>query len=298
MSFNLEQVFSQAEFHVSTKPGKLFVVATPIGNLDDISVRAGRVLALVAVIAAEDTRRSGLLLQHLGINTPLAALHDHNERAVAPALLQRLLDGEDIALISDAGTPLLSDPGYRLVSGAHENGIEVVPVPGPSAITAALSVCGLPVHRFAFEGYLPERVAARRALLQQLARESRTLIFFETPHRIDAALQDLIMAFGSGRRATIARELTKRFETVRRDELGALARWFGADPVQHRGEFVIVVEGAGTDPGGDDAELARMLGILLAHLSVKDTAAVAAEFTGRNRNELYKLALKLKPREQ
>ena len=280
---------------MSTEHGKLYVVATPIGNLDDISPRAGRVLAQAKVIAAEDTRHSARLLQHLGVSTELLACHDHNERAVADVLIARLLRGDDIALISDAGTPLLNDPGYRLVSQAHAHGIEVIAIPGPSAITAALSVCGLPVNRFAFEGFLPEKKAARLAQLQQLAREERTLVFFETPHRIEGALQDLVTAFGSERRATIARELTKRFETVRRDTLGGLLEWIRADAEQLHGEFVIVVEGAVVTPGPDDPELQRMLGTLLKHLSVKDAAAVAAELTGRNRNELYKIALSMRP---
>jgi len=279
---------------VSTEHGKLFVVATPIGNLDDISPRAGRVLARAKVIAAEDTRHSARLLQHLGVSTELIACHEHNERAVIEKLIARLLRGEDVALISDAGTPLLNDPGYLLVGQAHAHGIEVVAVPGPCAITAALSICGLPVNRFAFEGFLPERKAARLAQLQQLAREARTLVFFETPHRIEAALQDLVTAFGLERRATIAREMTKRFETVRRDTLGGLLAWIHADAEQHQGEFVIVVEGAAAAPDPDDQELQFMLGTLLKHLSVKDAAAVAAELTGRNRNELYALALKLK----
>jgi len=279
---------------VSTEHGKLYVVATPIGNLDDISPRAGRVLAQANVIAAEDTRHSGRLLHHLGISTELVACHDHNERTVVDALIARLLRGDDVALVSDAGTPLLNDPGYRLVSQAHAHGIEVISIPGPSAITAALSICGLPVNRFAFEGYLPEKTAARLALLQQLEREARTLVFFETPHRIEGALQDLVTVFGSERRATIAREMTKRFETARRDSLGRLLDWVRTDAEQQRGEFVIVVEGAAVTPGLDDAGLQRLLGALLKRLSVKDAAAVAAEFTGRHRNELYELALKLK----
>ncbi len=279
---------------MSTEHGKLFVVATPIGNLDDVSPRAGRVLAQADVVAAEDTRHSARLLHHLGVATELVACHEHNERTVVDGLIARLLRGDDVALISDAGTPLLNDPGYRLVSQAHAHGIEVVSVPGPCAITAALSICGLPVNRFAFEGFLPEKQAARLTQLQQLARETRTLVFFEAPHRIGGALQDLATAFGLERRATIAREMTKRFETVRRDTLAGLLEWMRADAEQQQGEFVIVVEGAVDTPGPDDRELQHVLGTLLKHLSVRDTAAVAAELTGRNRNELYPLALKLK----
>lgn len=284
---------------MSTKPGKLFVVATPIGNLDDISARARSILAQVDLIAAEDTRHSGRLLQHLGVVTPLAALHDFNERAASEGLIARMLRGENVALISDAGTPLINDPGHRLVAGAHDHGIEVVAVPGPSAVIAALSVCGLPVHRFAFEGYLPEKSAARRAFLQGLAREQRTLVFLEAPHRIEAALADLIEVFGPARRATIARELTKRFETVRRAGLAVLQAWLRDDPDQRRGEFVIVVEGAAAAVAlADEAEVRRLLGVLVTRLSVKDAATVAAELTGRHRNELYALALEVRGSEE
>ncbi len=279
---------------MSTKPGTLYVVATPIGNLEDISVRARSVLGAVAVVAAEDTRHSGRLLQHFGITTPLVALHDFNERAASGGLITRLQRGEDVALVSDAGTPLISDPGHRLVDAAHGHGIPVVAVPGPSAVTAALSVCGLPVHRFAFEGYLPEKAAARRTLLQDMANEQRTLVFLEAPHRVEEALEDLVAAFGPGRRAAIARELTKRFETVRRATLAELREWLRADPDQRRGEFVIVVEGAAAPAAPDEADLQHLLGVLARHLSVKDAAAVAAELTGRHRNELYALALALR----
>lgn len=279
---------------MSTKPGKLFVVATPIGNLDDLSVRARGVLANVALIAAEDTRRSGRLLQHFGIHTPMVSLHDFNERGASGGIVGRLLRGEDVALISDAGTPLISDPGYRLVGAAHEHGIEVIAVPGPSAVTAALSICGLPVNRFAFEGYLPEKTAARRALLATLAAEPRTLVFFETPHRIDAALADLVAAFGAERRATIARELTKQFETVRRATLGDLRHWLRNDAQQRLGEFVIVVEGVETPPV-DDTETRRLLGILLGYVGVRDAATIAAGITGLSRRTLYAQALAMKP---
>lgn len=280
---------------MSTRPGKLFVVATPIGNLDDLSMRARGVLANVALIAAEDTRRSGRLLQHFGIHTPLASLHDFNERAASGGIIGHILHGEDVALVSDAGTPLISDPGYRLVGAAHEHGIEVVAVPGPSAVTAALSICGLPVNRFAFEGYLPDRAAARRAFLATLATEPRTLVFFETPHRIEAALADLAATFGAGRRASIARELTKHFETVRRDTLDGLRHWLRDDAQQRLGEFVIVVEGAPEVPPADEAEARRVLGILLRYLGVRDAAAAAAEVTGLPRRTLYALALAMRP---
>lgn len=279
---------------MSTKHGTLFVVATPIGNLDDISRRACQVLVRAAVIAAEDTRHSARLLDHLGIRTPLMAYHDHNERAVVGDLIERLLRGDDVALISDAGTPLLSDPGYRLVRLAHDHGIEVVSIPGPSAITAALSICGVPVNRFAFEGYLPEKTAARRSLLHTLAREQRTLVFFEAPHRILAAVDDCISEFGAERQAALCRELTKKFENARRGTLGELRQWLQEMPERTRGEFVIVIEGTVAAPGPDEQELRRMLGILLAQLSLKDAAAVAAELTGRSKNELYALALALR----
>jgi 16S rRNA (cytidine1402-2'-O)-methyltransferase len=275
------------------KPGTLYVVATPIGNLEDLSPRAARILSDVDLIAAEDTRHSLVLLRQHGIDRPLRAYHEFNEREAAADLVEQLRHGASIALISDAGTPLISDPGYRLVVLAHDAGIPVVPVPGPSAMLAALSVSGLGVDRFGFEGYLPASEAQRRTRLERLAPDTRTLVFYEAPHRIEETLGDLVAAFGADRQAAIARELTKRFETVRRDSLGALREWLRADPEQRKGEFVIVVEGAAAAVA-DAAELRRVLRLLLAHLSVRDAAAVAAELTGRSRRELYGMALEVR----
>jgi 16S rRNA (cytidine1402-2'-O)-methyltransferase len=272
--------------------GTLYVVATPIGNLGDLSPRASAVLAEVDLIAAEDTRHTGRLLRAFGIGTPMVSCHEFNERQTAAQLISRLREGQAVALVSDAGTPLVSDPGYRLVSRAHEQGIPVVPVPGPSAVTAALSSCGLPVARFSFEGYLPERASERRTLIEGLAGEARTLVFFEAPHRVQAALADLAAILGDDRPAAIARELTKRYETVRRGTLGDLGRWLQEDAEQRRGEFVLVVGGAEPEPPSAD-EARRLLKALLPRLSVRDAAAVASDYLGTRRNEMYRLAVEL-----
>jgi 16S rRNA (cytidine1402-2'-O)-methyltransferase len=276
------------------KPGTLYIVATPIGNMDDMGARAIRVLSGADLIAAEDTRHSQQLLRHFGIETPMCSYHEFNERTVAAELLEMLRQGKDIALISDAGTPLISDPGYRLVAMAHDESLKVVPIPGPSALVSALSVCGLAAERFCFEGYLPSTAARRRTRLAELASEERALVFFEAPHRIEVALDDLAAAFGPERRATIARELTKRFETVRRGSLGELLQWLRADADQRKGEFVVVVEGAPPAAEPEEKEARRVLQILLRHLSVRDAAAAAAELTGGSRKALYALALELK----
>lgn len=281
---------------MSIRPGTLYVVATPIGNLDDLSPRARQVLSGVALIAAEDTRHSRKLLDRHGIDVPMSPYHEFNEQEAADKLLERLRNGENIALISDAGTPLISDPGYRLVSEALAAGVSVVPVPGPSALICALSVCGLPIHRFAFEGYAPERPEARRKYLAQLASEPRTLVFFEAPHRIKELLQDCVGAFGTDRPAALARELTKKFETVRRDHLGSLLQWMTDNAGQRKGEFVVVVQGAPPTAQPDTAELTRALGVLLRFLSVRDAVDVAVELSGAKRNELYDLAVQLRNR--
>lgn len=273
--------------------GTLYVVATPIGNLDDISARALRVLTEVALIAAEDTRHSARLLQHFGIATPLAACHEHNERDEGGRFITRLLAGDDVALISDAGTPLISDPGYHLVRQARSAGIRVVPLPGACALIAALSAAGLPSDRFIFEGFLPAKQGARRARLELLREESRTLIFYEAPHRILESLGDLESVFGPQRPAVLARELTKTFETLKGLPLGELRAWVAADTNQQRGECVVVV-GGWQAPQGDDAvdmNARRVLRLLLAEMPLKRAAAVAAEITGIRKNLLYQLAL-------
>lgn len=274
-------------------PGTLYVVATPIGNLDDISARALRVLREVKLIAAEDTRHSARLLQHFGIATSLVACHEHNEREQGSRLVQRLLAGDDLALVSDAGTPLISDPGYHLVRNARAAGVRVVPVPGACALIAALSASGLPSDRFVFEGFLAARTTARRQRLQALAQEPRTLIFYEAPHRLLECLADLRELFGAERPAVLARELSKTFETIKGAPLGELHDWVAADSNQQRGECVLLVEGW-REPEGEEAlsaEALRVLDLLLAELPLKRAAALAAEITGVRKNLLYQEAL-------
>jgi 16S rRNA (cytidine1402-2'-O)-methyltransferase len=276
--------------------GTLYVVATPIGNLEDISARALRVLKEVSLIAAEDTRHSSRLLAHFGIQTPLAACHEHNEREEGGRFLGRLQAGENIALISDAGTPLISDPGYHLVRQARAAGVAVVPVPGACALIAALSAAGLPSDRFIFEGFLPAKAAARRARLETLKEEPRTLIFYEAPHRILESLRDFEDVFGGGRIAVLGRELTKTFETLKGLPLGQLRAWVEADSNQQRGECVVLVEGwhAPQDESAVSAESLRVLDLLLAEMPLKRAAAIAAEITGVRKNLLYQAALERK----
>ena len=265
----------------------LHVVATPIGNLGDLSPRARQVLAEVAAICAEDTRRSGQLLAHFGIATPLLALHEHNEQQLAQRLVARLLAGDSLALVSDAGTPLVSDPGYRLVQAARAAGIRVSPVPGPCALIAALSVAGLPSDRFAFEGFLPAKASARRERLAALAGETRTLVFYESAHRIEESLADLCAAFGGERPAVLARELTKLFETVLDGTLANLQSRVQADPDQRKGEFVLVVQGVGEDADAKLAEGRRVHAVLARQLPPSTAAKLAAEITGAPRKALY-----------
>ena len=270
--------------HVS---GTLFVVATPIGNLGDISPRALETLKTVAAICAEDTRHTRQLLAHFGMERPLIALHDHNEDGQSAQLVARLQAGDSLALVSDAGTPLVSDPGFRLVRAAREAGITVSPVPGASALIAALSVAGLPSDRFIFEGFLPAKPNARRERLHALASEPRTLIFYESAHRIEEALDDAAAAFGSERRAVIARELTKLFETVLDGSLAELQQRVAADPNQRKGEFVLMVQGAGEDADAKVAEGLRLYAKLKEHLPPSTAAKLAAELSGAPRKALY-----------
>ena len=280
----------------SVQPGSLYVVATPIGNLDDISARALRILHEVALIAAEDTRHSARLLQHFGIQTPLAACHEHNERDQGGRFLARLQAGEDVALISDAGTPLISDPGYHLVRQARAAGFAVVPVPGACALIAALSAAGLPSDRFIFEGFLPAKAAGRRARLEQVREEPRTLIFYEAPHRILECLQDMREVFGDDRPALLARELTKTFETLQGLPLAELCEWVAADSNQQRGECVVLVAGWQAPEGEEavSAEALRVLDLLLSEMPLRRAAALAAEITGVRKNVLYQVALERK----
>lgn len=280
---------------VAKTPVTLWVVATPIGNLEDLSPRAQRILGEVDLVVCEDTRRTGRLLAAFGIEARLAPLHEHNETRETPGLVARLQAGESIALVSDAGTPLLSDPGFRLVRAAADAGLAVCAVPGPSAITAALSVAGLPTDRFAFEGFLPARGAARRARLKDLAAEPRTLVLFEAGNRVATLLAEATELMGPERPAAVGRELTKLHETVYRGGLAELAERLAADPDAARGEAVVVIGGAAlAEPaGGDQALLARLLPELLEALPPSRAVRIAAKLTGVPRQQAYALALKL-----
>jgi len=277
----------------NSQKGTLFVVATPIGNLEDISARAIRVLNEVSLIAAEDTRHSARLMQHFGIATPLAACHEHNERDQGGRFISRLQAGEDVALISDAGTPLISDPGYHLVRQARAAGFAVVPVPGACALIAALSAAGLPSDRFIFEGFLPAKAVGRRARLEQVKEEPRTLIFYEAPHRILECLEDMRSVFGDERPALLAREITKTFETLQGMPLVDLHSWVASDSNQQRGECVVVVAGwqAPESDAAVSSEALRVLDLLLKDMPLKRAAALAAEITGVRKNLLYQVAL-------
>ena len=265
----------------------LYVVATPIGNLGDLTPRAQEVLRSVAAICAEDTRHTRPLLAHFGIDKPLVALHDHNEEALAARIVERLLAGESLALVSDAGTPLVSDPGFRLVRAARQAGIKVSPVPGACAAIAALSVAGLPSDRFVFEGFLPAKSSGRRERLQRVAAETATLVFYESSHRIAESLDDMATVFGGQRPAVMARELTKLFETVLDGSLDELRAKVAADDNQRKGEFVVMVQGAGDDEQAKIAEGRRLYAKLNEHLPPSAAAKLAAELSGAPRKALY-----------
>ena len=273
----------------------LYVVATPIGNLADFSPRAVDILKRVDRIAVEDTRHSARLLQHFAIQTPMQALHEHNERKLADAFLQKIEQGQTLALISDAGTPLLSDPGYHLVRLAREKGIRVIPIPGACAITTALSAAGLPTDRFRFEGFLPAKSGARQQQLEELKQETVTLVFYESPHRIEDTLADMQAILGEQRQAVLARELTKTFETIRGDTLAALSAWVAGDANQRKGEIVLLVQGAeALNPEDLNPEAERVLKILLQELPMKQAASLAAEITGVRKKKLYARGVVLK----
>ncbi|WP_456412324.1 16S rRNA (cytidine(1402)-2'-O)-methyltransferase [Thiolapillus sp.] len=281
---------SKAE--VSNPGAVLYVVATPIGNLDDISLRAIEVLRRVERIAAEDTRHSRRLLRHHGIDTPMLALHEHNERQVMGGILEMLREGKSLALISDAGTPLISDPGFPLIRACREQGIPVSPLPGPSALIAALSISGLPVDAFCFHGFLPRTSAARKAKLAELQAAASTLVFYESSHRILYALQDMLEVLGGEREVCVARELTKQYEDVMQGKLEEVVASVAADPMRQRGEFVIVVAARDALPEEDlPMESRRILELLLEELPVKQAAALTAKITGEKKNRLYRLAL-------
>jgi 16S rRNA (cytidine1402-2'-O)-methyltransferase len=275
--------------------GVLYVVATPIGNLQDIGRRALEVLESMDLILAEDTRHSAKLLGHFGIGTACRSFHEHNEARQVAQIVKRIAAGARVALICDAGTPLISDPGFRLVAALREGGYRIVPVPGPSAAICALSVAGLPTDRFCFEGFLPTKAGARRRLLQGLASEPRTLIFYESPRRLVSAVTDLVAEFGGERRAVLARELTKIHETVVGGTLTELLNWLEAHPEQRRGECVIVVGGAprAGDDAASEAHARDLLRVLLEELPVRRAVAVAARLTGGKRNALYQQAIAL-----
>jgi 16S rRNA (cytidine1402-2'-O)-methyltransferase len=274
--------------------GTLYVVATPIGNLGDLSARARDVLGSVTVIAAEDTRHTGQLLHGCGIATPMMSLHEHNESRKIGELVTRLIAGETVALVSDAGTPLVSDPGFELVEAARRAAVPVLAVPGPCAAIAALSIAGLPTTRFAFEGFLPAKTSARRRDLEALAREPRTLVFYEAPHRLTEVLADMSTMFGGERPAAIARELTKRFESVYAGTLRELHEQAARDPDMSRGELVIVVAGSGEPAESQSAlDTERLLRALLDELPPAQAAKIAARISGLKRSELYERALAL-----
>jgi len=276
--------------------GRLDVVATPIGNLGDLSARARESLGAAALVAAEDTRHTGQLLNAIGVAAKLISLHDYNEQQRIEGLVQQMRDGKVIALVSDAGTPLLSDPGFALVRAAAAAGIEVRAIPGPSALTAALSIAGLATDRFAFEGFLPARQAERRTMLARLHQEARTLVFFEAPHRIVATLADLAEIFGDERQAVVARELTKMHESIYRGSLGELCAMAGGNADLARGEITLVVSGAVRDSaeGGDSELLARALHLLLQELPPARAAAIASQLAGCKRSEAYDLAVRMR----
>jgi len=274
--------------------GGLYVVATPIGNLKDMTPRAVEILSRADLIAAEDTRHSAKLLQHFRVTTKMISLHEHNERDKAAELIEFMRQGGVLALISDAGTPLISDPGFNLVRAAHAAGITVTPIPGACAAIAALSAAGLPPDRFMFAGFPSAKSPARRAFFEQCQREPRTLIFYESPHRVKECLADMLAVFGSERQVVFARELTKQFETIRAGMLAELHDWVAGDENQQRGEIVILLHGREQkEDQAIDAEAERVLRILLAELPVKQAAALAAQITGLKKNQLYQYALGL-----
>ena len=282
---------------MSINAGALFVVATPIGNRADITERAINVLSDVDLIAAEDTRHSKSLLQFFNIATPLIAYHEHNEEVRTPQLIEKMLRGQTIALISDAGTPLISDPGYRLVKAAHEAGIKVSPLPGACAAIAALSVSGLPTDRYQFEGFPPAKSLARQAYFEGLIKESATLIFYESCLRIRASLADMVATFGDQRIAVLAREITKAFETIRKAPLSELLVLVSEDENQRKGEFVIIIQGAevaDSESSVVQLDVDRLLKILLNELPVKQASGLVAKITGFKKNQIYKKALEMK----
>ena len=273
----------------------LYIVATPIGNLGDMTPRAVEVLQSVALIAAEDTRHSGRLMAHFNIKTPMISVHDHNERQRLQTILDKLSAGENIALISDAGTPLISDPGFYLVRGVRDAGFKVVPVPGCSAVITAMCAAGVPTDRFIFEGFLPAKRTGRQQQLALIKSEERTVIFYESTHRIIETLNDMVEVLGADRYVVMARELTKTFETIHGDKVSDLLVWMEQDHNQQKGEFVLIVQGVEPKKEeGFSAETLHVLETLLGELPVKQAAALAAKLTGEKKNALYQEALNRK----
>ncbi len=272
---------------------QLYVVATPIGHLDDITYRAIEVLKSVKLIAAEDTRTSAKLLKHFGINTPLTACHDHNESDKVNHLVERILAGENMALISDAGTPLISDPGFKFVRAAQAKGVQVIPVPGACAAIAALSAVGLPSDRFSFEGFLPSKQSQRLLHLNRLKDETQTLIIYEAPHRILECVKDMADVFGADRPVGFAREITKTFETIKKMTLGELVEFISNDSNQQKGEIVLVIGGASVEKDMEQEKLDQLLTRLLQDLSVKAASQLAADLTGIKKKIAYQRALEL-----
>ena len=265
----------------------IYIVATPIGNLSDITLRALEVLTGVDVIAAEDTRHTRKLLEHHGISTRMASLHEHNEAERAAVMLEKVSAGSSLALVSDAGTPLISDPGHVLVSLANELGVKVVPIPGPSAVTSALSVCGVPCGKFIFEGFLPAKKKAKTDVLMTYISERKAVVFYESPHRILDTLEIMHEVFGD-RVLGVARELTKRFETVRRDKLSVILDWVHDDLNQQKGEFVLVLHGSEAEElSASDVEKEKLLSRLLLELPPKKASAVVADMLGVSKKEIY-----------
>jgi len=276
-----------------TVPAQLYIVSTPIGNLSDMTPRAIETLKEVDLIAAEDTRHSGRLLQHFGISTPTISLHEHNEQQRSEALLLRLKQGESIALISDAGTPLISDPGYRFVALIKAHEINIVPIPGSCALVAALSASGLPSDKFSFEGFLPSKASARKQALQNLRQETRTLIFYESPKRLLACLKDIAEELGEDRQACLAREVTKLHETITTKPILDLIDWVASDDNQQRGECVVLLEGNKAPQSDVELQTERLLTLLLKELPVKKAAAITAQLTDISKNAAYDMALEI-----
>ena len=272
----------------------LYVVATPLGNLRDITLRALDVLASADAVAAEDTRLTRHLLSHYEIRTQLLALHEHNEEQGALGIVKLLAEGKSVAYVTDAGTPAISDPGTLLVARVREAGLRVIPIPGPSAVTAALSAAGVSAAQFLFYGFLPSKAGARREVLADLSALTSALVFYEAPHRVLETLEDMVQACGSERRLVIAREITKMFESFHRCALGEAAGWLGEDANRLKGEFVLIVDGAPELHDAAAAESDRVLQILLGELPLKQAVQLATEITGAKRNALYQRALELK----